>query len=236
MKTKPSSLPYEAKVFSQHAEDGIISTLLDFLKEPNKIAIEIGSGNGSENMIRNLVANRGYTGIGHDLVNSIWPHENYTHNVGSITLANLDGVVAKWPTLTPDFFSLDIDSYDFWVLKELLSNYNFRPSVMSIEYLCYYGPTNVCSVKSNLPSYTFKKCGASLTAYKKLLEMYGYTFFTCDTRGVNSFFYYESRLDNVNKLKELTTHKWTFFTKYKYLQNIDPNDTDLEFNETILLK
>lgn len=236
MKTKPPSLPYEAKVFSQHAEDGIISTLLDFLKEPNKIAIEIGSGNGTENMIRNLVANCKYTGIGHDLIASRWLHENYIHKVGPITLDNLDSVIANWPTLTPDFFSLDIDSYDFWVLKELLSKHNFRPSVMSIEYLCYYGPTTICSVKSNLPSYTFKKCGASLSAYKKLLSLYGYTFFTCDTRGVNSFFYYEPRLDNVNKLKELITHEWSFFTKYKYLQNINPNDSDLEFNETILLK
>jgi hypothetical protein len=235
MKTKPSLLPYEAKVFSQHSEDGIISTLLNFLKEPNKIAIEIGSGNGVENMIRNLVANHEYTGIGHDLIASRWLHENYTHKVVPVTLDNLDSVIANWPTLTPDFFSLDIDSYDFWVLKELLSKHNFRPAVMSVEYLCYYGPTTVCSVKSNLSSYTFKKCGASLSAYKKLLAPYGYTFFTCDTRGVNSFFYYESRLDNVNKLKELTTHEWSFFTKYKYLQNIDLNDPDLEFDENTLL-
>jgi hypothetical protein len=236
MKTKPLLLPYEAKIFSQHSEDGIIRTLLDFLKDPNKIAIEIGSGNGLQNMIRNLVANCGYTGIGHDLITSRWPHENYTHNVGLITIDNLDRVVAKWPTLAPDFFSLDIDSYDFWILKELLSKHNFRPSVMSIEYLCYYGSTTVCSVKSNLLSYTFKKCGASLSAYKKLLALYGYTFFTCDTQGVNSFFYYEPKLDNVNKLKELITHEWSFFTKYKYLQNINPNDPDLEFDENILLK
>lgn len=236
MKIKPPLLPYESKVFSQHSEDGIISKLLDFLKEPNYTAIEIGSGNGSENMIRNLVANREYTGIGHDLITSIWHHEKYTHNVGPITLDNLDSVVTSWPTLTPDFFSLDIDSYDFWILKKLLSKHNFKPSIMSIEYLCYYGPTTVCSVRSDLPSYTFKKCGASLSAYKKLLAIYGYTFFTCDTRGVNSFFYYEPRLDNIDTLKQLTTHEFTFFTKYKYLQNIDPNDPDLEFNKTVLLK
>jgi len=236
MKTKTPILPYETKIFSQHSEDGIISTLLDFLKEPNKIAIEIGSGNGTENMIRNLIANRKYTGIGHDLIPSRWQDDNYIHNIGTITLDNLDSVVTKWPTLAPDFFSLDIDSYDFWVLKELLSKHNFRPSVMSVEYLCYYGPTTVCSVKSNLSSYTFKKCGASLSAYKKLLELYGYTFFTCDTRGVNSFFYHGSRLSNIDKLKKLTTHEWSFFTKYKYLQNIDPNDPDLEFDENILLK
>jgi hypothetical protein len=236
MKTKTPLLPYESRTFSQHSEDGIISTLLNFLKEPNKIAIEIGSGNGLENMIRNLVANQGYTGTGHDLLAARWFHDNYAHNVGLINLDNLNETVLKWSTMTPDFFSLDIDSYDFWILKELLTKYNFRPAVMSIEYLCYYGPDRVCSVKSNLPSYSFKKCGASLTAYKKLLGQFGYKFFTCDSRGVNSFFYLPSACQNIDVLESLPTHQWSFFTKYKYLQNIDINDPDIEFNESVLMK
>lgn len=235
MKIKTPVLPYELKVFSQHAEDGIISTLLDFVKSPNNIAIEIGSGNGSENMIRNLIANRGYIGIGHDLINQRWNHPQYSHNVGLVTLDNLNKVTAKWPSMTPDFFSLDIDSYDFWILKELLTVHHFRPAVMSIEYLCYYGPDTICSVKSNLSSYSFKKCGASLSAYKNLLELHGYQFFTCDSRGVNSFFYDPLKLNNLDSLKELPTHSWAFFRKYKYLQDIDVNDPDIEFDRNTLL-
>ena len=64
---KRNPLPYEKKIFSQNLEDGIIELLVSNIINSNKIAIEIGSGNGSENMLRNLVSNHGYTGIGHDL-------------------------------------------------------------------------------------------------------------------------------------------------------------------------
>ena len=236
MTKKSLSLPYEAKTYSQHAEDGIIGTLLDFLIDPNYIAIEIGSGNGAENMIRNLVANRSYRGFGHDLLSSSWMHGKYKHRAGLVTLSNLDTIVETWPTPAPDFFSLDIDSYDFWILKQLLSLHNFRPAIMCVEYLCYYGPDLVCSVKSDLESYTFKKCGASLSAYKKLLKIYGYEFFSCDSRGVNAFFYQPNALKNLDQLQKLPTHTWAFFTKYKYLQNISLNDVDLEFDQTVLFK
>jgi len=236
MTKKSLSLPYEAKIHSQHAEDGIIGTLLDFLIDPNYIAIEIGSGNGAENMIRNLVANRSYQGFGHDLLPSCWVHSNYQHRAGPVTLNNLATLVEIWSTLEPDFFSLDIDSYDFWILKQLLSQHNFRPAVMCVEYLCYYGPDLECSVKPDLELYTFKKCGASLSAYKKLLEIYGYEFFSCDSRGVNAFFYRPGALKNLDQLQQLPTHAWAFFTKYKYLQNISSNDADLEFDQNTLFK
>jgi len=227
-------LPYEHQVFSQHREDGIIQKLCENLKTPGLLAIEIGSGDGIQNMIHNLVENHGYRGIGHDLIPQIWEHTNYTHCIGPVKLDNLDEIVQSWPILDPDFFSLDIDSYDFWVLKKLLYEFNFKPSIMCIEYLGYYGPNTVCSVKSDLYRYRNYKCGASLSAFQQLTEKFGYKFFTCDTMGVNCFFYLPERV-NEHALLNLPVHKWACYPKYQGLV-IEPDDPQVEFDITRLLE
>jgi hypothetical protein len=228
-------LQYEHQVFSQNREDGIIEKLCSFLNSSNHRAIEIGSSDGIQNMIHNLIENHNYQGLGHDMIPQVWEHKNYHHVVGPIKLDNLEEIVQQWPTVEPDFFSLDIDSYDFWVLKKLLYKFNFRPSIMCIEYLGYYGPNDVCSVKSDLYRYRNYKCGASLSAYKQLTAKFGYEFFTCDTMGVNCFFYLPERMNNVNTIRELPTNNWACYPRYQDLV-IDPNDPQVEFNQQVLLE
>jgi len=236
MKEKNKVLPYEEKVFSQHRDDGIIQKLLSFCNNQNKIAVEIGSGNGQENMIKNLVVNHNFVGYGHDVQESKFFHENYNHFVGLISLENLSNIFKRIPTNTPAFFSLDIDSYDFWIMKSLLKDYDFRPSIICAEYLCYFGDTLKCAVKYGLPEYSFRKCGSSLKAYQELLSRYDYKFFTCDTRGVNSFFYLSGSIDENEEFLNLPRHKFTFMPKYKYLTNIDLNDPMIEFDEKRLFE
>jgi len=227
-------LPYENQVFSQNREDGIIEKLCSFLQKPNHLAIEIGSSDGVQNMIHNLVEHHNYQGIGHDLIPQTWQHSNYTHVQGLIQLDNLETIVTQWSALDPDFFSLDIDSYDFWVLKKLLYDFDFRPSVMCIEYLSYYGPTDVCSVRSDLYRYRNYKCGASLGAFKCLTERFGYKFFTCDTMGVNCFFYLPERMNNIEDIDQLPTHAWACYPRYQDLV-IDPTDPEIVFDQHLLL-
>jgi hypothetical protein len=236
MKEKNNVLPYEEKIFSQHREDGIIQKLLSFSDNQNKIAVEIGSGNGQENMIKNLVVNHGFIGYGHDLQESKFIHKNYYHRVGLVTLENLSDMLKTIPTMTPSFFSLDIDSYDFWIMKSLLKDYNFRPSIICAEYLCYFGDSLKCAVKYGLSKYSFKKCGSSLAAYQELLLRYNYKFFTCDTRGVNSFFYLAESVEETEEFTNLPRHKFTFMPKYKHLTNIDLNDPMIEFDEKRLFE
>jgi hypothetical protein len=228
-------LPYENQVFSQNREDGIIEKLCSFLSSPNHLAIEIGSSDGVQNMIHNLVANHDYHGIGHDLIPQTWSHPNYSHVPGSIQLDTLGQMITTWPRLDPDFFSLDIDSYDFWVLKKLLLDLDFRPSIMCIEYLGYYGPDSVCSVRSDLYRYRNYKCGASLSAFKLLTKQFGYEFFTCDTMGVNCFFYLPERMNNVDEIQQLPVHAWACYPRYQDL-TIDPQDPQIEFDQEVLLK
>ncbi len=235
MKEKNQVLPYEEKVFSQHREDGIILKLLSLINENNHIAIEIGSGNGIENMLRNLVENHSYIGFGHDIEESAFSHANYTHKSGIISLENLNEFISGVPTTEPAFFSLDIDSYDFWIMKSLMRDFHFRPKIICAEYLCYYGSTMKCSVKYGLANYSYRKCGASLAAYKELLSRYGYKFFTCDTRGVNSFFYLAGSIEENEEFINLPRHEFSFFTKYKLIK-IDPTDPMIEFDEEKLFK
>jgi hypothetical protein len=206
-------LPYEYKRSSQHREDGIIDLLCSHIQDPDHQAIEIGSGSGEQNMIRNLIENLGYRGIGHDMQSATWTHPSYEHRTCAVALDQLGSLIETWPTRTPDFFSLDIDSFDFWVLKDLLYNHDFRPAVMCLEYLSYY-QDQVVSVQANLHKYKKTYCGCSLAAYQLLTEQFGYQFFTVDTYGVNSFFYHPDRIKDVAVLKDLPTHVWRMYPKH----------------------
>lgn len=227
-------LPYEYKFGSQHREDGIVDLLCSHVQDPDRCAIEIGSGTGEQNMIRNLIENLGYHGIGHDLQPAAWAHENYEHRQCAVVLDQLESLVESWPTRTPDFFSLDIDSFDFWVLKDLLYNHDFRPAVMCLEYLSYY-QDQVVSVRAGLSKYKKTYCGCSLAAYQLLTERFGYQFFTVDTHGVNSFFYHPDRIRDIAVLKDLPTHAWRMFPNHVGL-TVDALHHVLEFDHQVLFE
>jgi len=186
-------------------------------------------------MIRNLIENRGYRGIGHDMHEPKWLHENYEHRTCAITPGKLDSLVNAWPTRTPDFFSLDIDSFDFWVLKDLLHNYNFRPAVMCLEYLSYYGSDWVCAVRPDLHKYKVAFCGTSISAYQQLLKPFGYEFFTVDTCGVNGFFYLPSRMKIPNDLHNLPRHTWREYPRYVNWRST-LNLSLIEFDQRLLFE
>lgn len=224
-------LSYEYKKYSQNLEDGIIQTMIARLNQRNSVAIEIGSGNGTENMLRNLIENHGYTGIGYDMLAAVWLHPNYKHNVIQISLSNIKDVMSEWPTLSPDFFSLDIDSIDFWILKELLKN-NFLPSIICVEYLSYYGPDLICAVKPNLDHYHARNCGASLSAFKTLLNLFNYKFLTVDSKGVNAFFYLT---DRVKSFEDLESFDFLMCKRYWDVPIPTEANESVEFNTKTLL-
>jgi hypothetical protein len=227
-------LPYEDRVFSQNLEDGIILELVKRLINQNFKAIEIGSGDGTQNMLRNLIENHNYHGIGHDMLESTWSHPQYQHNKGMVGLDNLQDTMQTWSTKTPDFFSLDIDSIDFWILKDLLKN-NFRPSIMCIEFLSYYGPDVICSVKKDLKSYHRKGCGASVSAFKALCALFGYKFFTVDSQGVNCFFYLPERLKTFEEPFPIV-HNFQSYKKYWDVPVPTKENLRVEFDIKTLLE
>jgi hypothetical protein len=229
---KEDFLPYEYQFSSQHREDGIIDLLCSHIQDTDHWAIEIGSGTGEQNMIRNLIENRGYRGIGHDLQPARWLHERYDHRICAVALDQIASLIESWPTRSPDFFSLDIDSFDFWVLKDLLYNHDFRPAVMCLEYLSYFRD-QVASVRPDLGKYKLAALGCSLGAYQQLTEKFGYRFFTVDTCGVNGFFYLPQRLKNLDQLDDMPRHSWRMYPRYAK-HTIDPNNPLMEFDSAVL--
>jgi hypothetical protein len=198
-------LPYEKKVFSQHWEDGILELLLSITQPANKTFLEIGWGTGITNCCRNLLENLNFSGTGFDIKPSELKHAQLTSHEKFITLNDVDFILSC-EGLTPAVFSLDIDSFDWHLLQAMLLK-GFRPDIVTHEYNSHFGPDWAYTRKYEQHTYydTKIRFGASLAAYRKILEPY-YTFVTVDSAGVNAFWIKKSFSLPAN----LVTHSYKF--------------------------
>jgi|TARA_R110002126_G_scaffold24058_5_gene84231 hypothetical protein len=181
-----NTLPYEERTFSQHGEDGILKFLLTFIDDKNKNFLEIGWGDGRVNCCRNLLENLNFSGTGVDAKTSKISHSNLKTISQFISLDDVDFLISlegKEPTI----FSLDIDSFDWHLLKSMLSK-GFLPKIICHEYNSILGPDHLISRKygKNIKYDKRHLFGASLLAFKKILEK-NYNFVTVDSSGVNAF-------------------------------------------------
>jgi hypothetical protein len=193
------SLPYEYQGHSQFGETGIIELILTGLKDPHKTFVEIGFGTGNQNMTMDLL-DRGYTGVGVD--GRDWDLDTPNRWGNSITkiqqMITVDDVVdllkpvADWQC---DFFSLDIDSFDYEVAKLLLES-GFKPAVVCVEINPNFGSTTKASFPyiPNVKKKTYTRrhfCGSSLSKYTHLWETHGLKFFTLNSISYHNAFYYD---------------------------------------------
>ena len=193
---------YEFSNFSQNGEDGIIQFLTDRLKNKNKYFVEIGCGNGLENNSTNLILNN-WSGVACDIPNNIkyyqrlmkiiQPSKKIHFVSGIINMENIKTIINNFFKKEINFFSLDIDSYDFYILNEVLKN-NILPQIICVEYNPFLGK-NPYTIEyiPNFRRYSFDKerglyFGSSLEAWKILLKKYNYEFICVDKNGVNAFF------------------------------------------------
>jgi hypothetical protein len=109
-----------------------------------------------------------------------------TSHAKFLSLDDVDFVLST-QGLCPGVFSLDIDSFDWHLLKAMLTQ-GFAPDIVVHEYNSHFGPewayTRRCGTDVQYDGKV--KFGASLGAYRKLLEQ-NYTFVTVDSTGVNAF-------------------------------------------------
>ena len=217
--------------FSQNGEDGIIEFLTDFIINNDKHFVEIGCSNGLENNTTNLLLN-GWSGLVCDipqnilqysrLLKIIQPQEEIKHISGKINLKNIGELISilKYKKIT--FFSLDIDSYDFFIMLELLKEKIF-PKIICVEYNSFLGkePFTV-KYKENFKRYIFDKdrglyFGSSLEAWQILFKKYNYKFICVDKNGVNAFFvlpkYFEKIVHEYTGLQ--FEYAKVFIEKYK---------------------
>jgi hypothetical protein len=194
---------WEFSAFSQNSEDGIIDFLASFISTPNRYFIEIGSSDGLENNSSYLAFAKKYSGIMIEgdqskaerakkyLERFNWGVEYINSFVDKDNISEL--LTKKSLYLNPDFFSLDIDGIDFYVMESVLSS-GYRPKIVSVEYNSTFGPTRELTIiyKADFeygkahPSHFYY--GVSVAGWKKLFRKYNYEFVTVDSNGVNAFF------------------------------------------------
>ena len=195
-------LSWEFSGFSQNGEDGIIEMLVSKLSQKNKYFIEIGSADGIDNNSAWLLINHNFNGImieGDDSLTNTAKRviAHYNHGLQIINhmvnIKSIDYIKSITQFTNPDVFSLDIDSIDYYVAKELFEK-GFEPKIFIVEYNSAFGPDQKITVEysenfnfgSHHPSFLYY--GVSINAWKSLFKKYGYKFITVDSNGVNAFF------------------------------------------------
>ena len=83
--------------------------------------------------------------------------------------------------------SIDIDSYDYWVLEALSAT---SPRILVLEYNALFGPDRRVTIPLDQPLDETPKGynGASLAALTDLAQRKGYRLVACEHAGVNAFF------------------------------------------------
>ena len=191
----------EYKVFSQSGEDGIIDFLLSNLKIEKPKFIEIGVGDYSEANTRFLYERCSPKGLIIDCLNDLenkiskniklWTGdlkivENYINSKNLIKILEENDFINDI-----DFFSLDIDGIDYWILEKLPSNFT---KVAVIEFNANFGDELEITVPNmenfNRSEYHFSNLcfGMSIKAAINLMEKKNYYFIGTNLMRTNAFF------------------------------------------------
>jgi len=189
---------YEGQVFSQNGEDGIIAEIFSRIGFSNRVFVEFGAGDGSENNSAYLLL-KGWSGY--------W-FEADSQDVESIRSRFAGAIGAKRLTVAREFFtaeraaaifernhvpqefdllSIDIDRNTSWVWRALRA---FRPRVCIVEYNASIPPQDDWEIPYQAEA-TWDGTlmfGAGLLALEKIGRDLGYSLVACDLSGANAFF------------------------------------------------
>lgn len=195
---------YEAKVYSQNGEDGLLLHLFATLGAPNRTFVEFGIGEGRECNTANLSLNFGWRGLLMECSaeRAAKARAFYRHRLGGDadrvhiveTMVSPDNINELLRQHAPqgelDLLSIDIDGNDYWVWQAITSS----PRVVVVEYNAVFGPTRAATVAFDPQFSRWDKhpsglyFGASLAALARLGAAKGYRLAGCDRHGVNAFF------------------------------------------------
>ena len=180
---------------SQNEEDGIVLALLQATGVTDRRFVEIGSG-GTGGNSGVLAYELGWSGVMLDASGAAIREATalfaakpcVTVARKMVTPETINRVLRKaGVTGEVDFLSIDIDSYDYWLLDALTVT---TTRVLAMEYNASFGPERAVTlpyapkVKGTPKAYY----GASLAALDKLAQRKGYRLVLCEDAGVNAFF------------------------------------------------
>ena len=183
------------QLHSQHEEDGILTTLFQRAGVTSQRFIEIGCGRSGGNAAM-FVKELGWTGLMLDASELSIKRQRslYGHRPGMVSICakampeTINDILAEHGfDEEVDLFSLDIDSYEYWILDSLKV---CRPRVLVIEYNALFGPERAVTVpyKEFPPDAPRLYRGASLAALEKSARRKGYRLILCEIEGCNAFF------------------------------------------------
>ncbi len=129
--------------------------------------------------------------------------------------------------------SLDIDSTDYWILRELSV---LDPSIIICEYNSLFGLKKSVTVpyKKNFirskEHYSNLYFGASINAFSDILKKKGYFLLGTNSAGNNAFFV---KKIHWNKLKKIVLNKKIFRSKFRESRNKKGNLTYLNKKDAL---
>lgn len=183
------------RLFSQNEEDGIILALFEHAGVTDRRFVEIGSGMSGGNSAL-LAYECGWSGLMVEIeqrkVDTLL--RTFRHNPGVVGVAaavspdNVNDLLSRHGfTGEIDLLSIDIDSFDYWVLEALTV---VSPRLLIVEYNASLGPDRALTIPKDgkLEDIPRSLRGASLAAIEKLARRKGYRLILCDPTGINAFF------------------------------------------------
>jgi len=218
---------YGFKVYSQFDEDGIINEIFKRIGTTNKIFVEFGVGEGTENNTIHLLI-QGWTGLWIEgsskfvsQINNIF-HDFILNNklivVNSfITTDNIDKIISEnIQTKEIDLLSIDIDGNDSHILSEIKS---INPRVIVLEYNAKFGPILKYCMNYN-ENYIWEKSdnfGASLKHFELQLSNLGYNCVGCNIAGTNAFFVKKDLVTEEKFYPPFTSENHFNFARYELI-------------------
>ena len=219
---------HEFKITSQNNEDGIIDFLSKNILKSDKKFFEIGFDYHEFNSLNLIKQNWSGTLIDGDIIKcdklssclkNNFPKEKVLVKNQFIDYDNINEIIKKEISLNNfDFFSLDTDGMDYWILQSL----NFNPKIICAEFNPWLGKIKALTVPKkkgfNYQSDMFY--GASIKAFKHLLNKKGYKLVAIESSGNNAFFIKQKEFKI--QFEELDIDK-----SFKY----DPKFTDQNYKD-----
>lgn len=188
--------------FSQAGEDGILEEIFARILGKNKDTIftyvEVGAADGVYLSNTRYIASL-YTSYGLYIEGDDDSYQKLLENISRRDIAvhgrisnedgyRLDEIIENTLLVREDdldLLSLDVDSNEYWLLKEL----NYRPKVVVVEYNPEF-EWSECKTIAYDPNYKFLTTvyfGASAGALNKVMEAKDYSLVAC-SNGLNLFF------------------------------------------------
>ena len=187
---------HEYKITSQNNEDGIINYLKTNITNPDHIFFEIGFDFNEFNSLNLIKEDWSGTLIDGDqikcdklkvCIKKYFKSKKVNIYNNFITYENINKIIANSIIKKNfDFFSLDTDGMDYWILENL----NYRPKIICAEFNPWLGKYKklILPKRLNFNYQSDMYYGASLKAYQSLLNKKNYKLVAIESSGNNAFF------------------------------------------------